>query len=137
MSAGNIDTLLDLWALNMSKHDDLGPFSSHEEMYSAIDTIKHGDAPWKSFKTSYAGELDVNAPSWQLQDYEIWFRDPDTVVRNILDNPDFNGHFDYAPYVNIDKAGNRKWNEFMSGNFPWRHAVSPLTFNSSATKILL
>ena len=73
MSAGNIDILLDLWALNMAKHDDLGPFSSYEHMYSTIDSIKQGDAPWKSFITSYAGELGPNAPSWQLEEYEVWF----------------------------------------------------------------
>ena len=53
----------------------------------------------------------------------------------MLDNPDLNGHFDYAPYVDLDKAGNRRWNEFMSGNFSWRHAVSESMFTSS-TKIL-
>lgn len=136
MSAGNINILLDLWALNMAKYDDLGPFSSYEHMYSAIDNIKHGDAPWKSFTTSYAGELHPNAPSWQLQDYEVWFRDPDRVIRNMLDNPDFDGHFDYAPYVDLDKTGNRKWNEFLSGNYSWRHAVSPSMLRWSAIKIL-
>ena len=107
MSAGNINALLDLWVLNMAKHDDMVPFSSYEHMYHTIDNIKHGDAPWKSFTTSYAGELDPNAPSWQLQDFEVWFRDLDLVVRNMLDNPDLNGHFDYAPYIDLDKAGNR------------------------------
>ena len=126
MSAGNIDILLDLWALSMEKHEDFGPFSSYESMYSAIDAIKHGDAPWKSFTTSYASELGPNAPSLQLQDYEVWFHDPDVVIRNMLDNPDFDGHFDYAPYVDLDKDGNRRWNEFLSGNFSWRHAVSVL-----------
>ena len=136
MSAGNINILLDLWALNMEKHNDLGPFSSHESMYSAIDNIKHGDAPWISFTTSYAGELGENPPSWQLQDYEVMFRDPDVVVRNILDNPDFNSHIDYAPYIDLDKTGHRRWNEFMSGNFSWRHSVSRSMLNSSAMKIL-
>ena len=57
MSAGNIDILLDLWALNMAKHDKLGLFSSYEHIYANIDGIKQEDAPWKSFTTSFAGEL--------------------------------------------------------------------------------
>ena len=73
MSARNINILLDLWALNMAKHDDVGSFSSCEHMYSVIDNIKHGDVPWKSITTSYAGELVLNAHSWQLQDYKVWF----------------------------------------------------------------
>ena len=131
MSAGNINALLDLWALNMAKHNDMGPFSSYEHMYRTIDNIKHGYAPWKSFTTSYAGKLDPNAPSWQLQDFEIWFQDPDLVVQNMLDNPDLNGHFNYAPYIDLDKAGNRRWNEFMSENFSWRHVVSESMFTLS------
>lgn len=137
MSAGNINTLFDLWALQMAKHDDVGPFSSYEQMYAAIDNITHGDVPWKSFTTSYAGELGPNPPGWQLQDYEVSFRDPDLVIRNMLDNPDFDGHFDYAPYIDLDKAGNRRWNEFMSGNFAWRHAVSSHSSTLGSTKILL
>ena len=53
MSAGNVDILLDLWALSMAKHEDCAPFSSYEQVYRTIDDIKHGDAPWKSFTTSF------------------------------------------------------------------------------------
>ena len=42
----------------------------------------------------------------------------------MLDNLDFYGQFDYAPYVDLDRAGQRRWNKFMSGNLSWRHAVS-------------
>ena len=49
----------------------------------------------------------------------------------MLDNLDFDGQIDYTPYINIDKVGNQKFNEFMSGNFAWRHAVSHvLPYNS-------
>ena len=143
MSAGNIDILMDLWALNMAKHDDLGPFLSYQQMYATIDNIKQGDAWWKSFRTSYAGGLGPNAPNWQLEDYKVWFRDLDIVIQNMLDNPDFDNQFDYAPYVELDKAGQRRWNEFMSGNFSWRHAVSmainiyPFTIKSSSKNLLL
>ena len=128
MSAGNIDILLDLWALNMANFDNCSPFSSYEHVYKTINDIKHGDAPWKSFTTSYTSELGPNAPTWQLEDYEVWFWDPEVVIRNMLNDPDFNGQFDYAPYIDLDKNGQRKWNEFMSGNFSWRHAVSSILF---------
>ncbi|KAF8873125.1 hypothetical protein BD779DRAFT_1613705 [Infundibulicybe gibba] len=123
MSAGNIDILMDTWALSMARHNDYGPFSSHEHMYAVIDAIEHGDAPWKSFTTSYAGTLGADAPSWQLADYEVWYRDPNIVIQNILDNPDFKSQFNYTPYVELDQSGKRRWNEFMSGNFSWRHAT--------------
>lgn len=37
MSAGNIDELLEIWALSMAQNDDLGPFNNYEQMYGAID----------------------------------------------------------------------------------------------------
>ena len=124
MSAGDVDELMDIWAT--SNDDDLSLFSSHEHMYATIDEIKHGVALWKS--VSYAGHLGPDPLSWQLQDYQVWHCDPDIVTTNMLDNPDFDGEFDYAPYVEVDKSGQRCWNELMSGNFAWRHAVCFILF---------
>ena len=42
----------------------------------------------------------------------------------MLDNPDFKGQFDYQPYVELGRKGERCWSNFMSGNFAWRHSVS-------------
>ena len=124
MSAGNIDELMDIWATSKEVQEDLlGPFTSHEHLYATIDSIPHGDAPWKSFTVSFVGDIQTNAPNWQTTDYEVWYRDPMTVIKNMLDNPDFDKDFDYAPFVELDSAGERRWNEFMSGNFSWRHAV--------------
>ena len=126
MSAKNIDELMDIWAT--SKDDGLSLFSSHEHMYATIDKIKHGDAPWKSFTVSYASHLGPDPPSWQLQDYRVWYHVPEVVATNMLDNPDFDGEFDYTPYVEVDKSGQRRWNEPMSGNFSWRHVVRFIPF---------
>ena len=88
MSAGEVDELMDIWAT--SNDVDLSLFSSHEHMYATIDEIKHGDTPCKSFTVSYAGHLGPDPLSWQLQDYWVWYCDPDIVTTNMLDNPDFN-----------------------------------------------
>ena len=37
------------------------------------------------------GKLGPDVPSWQLEEYEVWFQDPDVVMQNMLDNPDFDG----------------------------------------------
>ncbi len=50
MSAGNINTILELWALSLMKHDDTGPFDTYQQIYEAIDETKLGDAPWKCLK---------------------------------------------------------------------------------------
>lgn len=61
--------------------------------------------------------------------YEVWYRDPLVVTRNLLDNPNFASEFDYSPYVELGRDGKRRWSDFMSGNLAWRHSVSfpPLT----------
>lgn len=139
MSGGNIDELMDIWVSTKTEAEAFAPFESHEHMYATIDAITHGDAPWKSFTTSYAGELGPNPPTWQLQDYQVWFRDPNIVIKNMLDNPDFDQQIDYAAYVELNPSGERCWNEFMSGNYSWRHSVSSLQLyeNNSLFIILL
>jgi hypothetical protein len=124
MSQTNIDELMELWALTMAKHDDLGPFQSYQHMYDTIDATRLGDAPWKCFEATLDHEAGPNALSWQTSSYEVWFHDPDVVISNMLDNPDFHHQFDYTPYVELDKLEKRRWSDFMSGNFSWRHSVS-------------
>lgn len=123
MSAGAIDELMELWAMSAGERGDFSPFDSFEHMYASIDATKAGDAPWNCFSTTYTGPLSADTPNWQLADYEVWYRDPDIVIANILDNPDFNGQFDYSPYIELDENGQRRWNDFMSANFAWRHSV--------------
>ena len=122
MSAGDIDELMDIW-VTLKDEDDISPFSSHEHMYATINAIKYGDASWKSFIVSLAGQLGHDPPSWQLQVSQAWYCDPDVVATIILDNHDFNGEFDYAAFVEMDKSGQWQWNELMSGNFSWRHFI--------------
>ncbi|KAF8808689.1 hypothetical protein BYT27DRAFT_7222819 [Phlegmacium glaucopus] len=132
ISAGNIDILMDIWALSMAKHDDLGPFSLYQHMYSTIDSINDGNAPWKSFTVSYGRELNENSPSWMLDEYEVWYHDPLVVIRNMLDNSDFNGHYSYAPFIKVDsETGEQHWNEFMSTNYSWRKATEIYKTNNS------
>ena len=58
------------------------------------------------------------------QKYEVWCHDPDTVIWNILDNPDFECHFDPVPYITRDCDGKRRWTDFMSGQFAWQQSVN-------------
>ncbi|EDR13005.1 uncharacterized protein LACBIDRAFT_308379 [Laccaria bicolor S238N-H82] len=137
MLAGNIDELLEIWALDKMKSDQLGPFTSYEHMYSSIDAIQLGDAPWKCFTVSYTGDVQPSDPSWKSAEYKVWFRDPEVIMTQMLNNPEFNGHFDYAPYVGLDRSGKRRWSDFMSGNYAWRHRAlyCPIIAGSDKTTI--
>jgi len=48
-----------------------------------------GDAPWQCLKTLPSDPMEEDPPNWKQQEYEIWYRDLEVVVQNILANPDF------------------------------------------------
>ncbi|KAK0445666.1 uncharacterized protein EV420DRAFT_1622636 [Desarmillaria tabescens] len=122
MSQRDIDELMDLWALDLHKHEDDAPFDNHQALYKAIDEICVGSAPWKCFQTVVPPNLGADAPDWQKQPYQVWFRDPDLVIANILANRDFEKEFNTAPYVHLDAHNQWRWSDFMSGNYSWWHA---------------
>jgi hypothetical protein len=53
MSAGDINELMELWAISKAKHNELGLFESYQHMYNTIDTTRLGDTPWKCFGTGF------------------------------------------------------------------------------------
>lgn len=146
MSASTIDELLEVWTLSSVTHEDgsscdssSSPFCSHKDLYDTIDSIKLGDAKWQCLVVNDTTAVPSDAPDWRKQEYQVWFHDPDTVLANMLDNPDFADQFDYAPYIETDEKGKRRWTNFMSGNFPWRHCVCPfhsITIHSHTDRTL-
>ncbi|KAJ3804333.1 hypothetical protein F5876DRAFT_83350 [Lentinula aff. lateritia] len=131
MSQTKIDELFDIWNLhelmameaNGCTSHGMGPYRNHDDMYNLIDSIVDGGAPWNCFQTVVDEGLSAEAPEWQRTSYQIWYRNPDTVIANILANPEFANDFDPAPYVHINSDGQRHWADFMSGNWAWRHAT--------------
>ncbi|KAF7299519.1 C2H2-type domain-containing protein [Mycena indigotica] len=98
ISGSNIDELMEIWALDKLKSDELAPFANADHLYETIDATTLGDAPWKCLVTDPVSTA-ASAPEWARRSYEIWYRDPEVVVKNLLDNPDFDGLFDYSAYV--------------------------------------
>ena len=129
VSATSIDELMELWAMSKAgDEDDLPPFDLYSHLYSTINATTHRDAPWKSFIATVEEDIDANLPSWKHAQYQVWYHDPDLVLRNMLDNPEFKDQFDYVPYVEMLKDGKPKWTDFMSGNYAWRHSVCKLIY---------
>lgn len=127
MSASNINELFDSWAASMERHNADGPFDSHKEMHDRINAAHFGGAPWNCLRATVDNNVGPDAPAWRTREYEVWYRNPQVVLQNMLDNPDFNGHFDYVPYVALDKSGERRWGDYMSSNYAWSQSVGPLT----------
>jgi hypothetical protein len=77
----------------------------------------------------YGGDLGTGEPEpWKVASYEVFFRDPREVLRQQLGNPDFAEEMDFAPKrifdVRNDGDPKRRYQDFMSGNWAWRQAVS-------------
>ncbi|TFK58882.1 hypothetical protein BDN72DRAFT_781471 [Pluteus cervinus] len=140
MSQPNMNYLLHLWALSLMKYGALGPFANYQHLFDTIDATSVGDVPWKCLmvEPDRDGVPPDSLPSWKRQDYEVWYRDPDVVIKNMLDNPDFDGEFDYHPYVHLNRDGKREWCDYMSANFAWTQCGAmyvPVILGSDKTTV--
>lgn len=133
-SAGKIDNILQLWAESLERHGDDLPFLNHQDLYDTIDAIPLGSVPWESFSFAYTGpDITPDSPKWMTADYTIWYRDPHQLFLLMLQNSDFATDFDYAPLRQYDEDGNRRYQNFMSGDWAWKQAVCGI----STTLLLL
>lgn len=124
MPATIIDELLTIFAAKSVESGGKSEptFFNHKELYDTIDATLLGDASWDSFDLHYKGVVSEDSPSWMSTDHTFWFRDPRTLVQNMLANPDFNGEIDYAPFQE-HHGQNHRFENFMSGNWCWKQAV--------------
>ncbi|KAI0289882.1 hypothetical protein B0F90DRAFT_1861011 [Multifurca ochricompacta] len=136
MSASNIDLLMKLWlaSLEDSGLDTSEPFECHQDLYAKIDSSLLGDVPWQCFITGFSEDLcvPVDAPSWKQTSYEVWYHDPDLAISAMLDNPDFKGHFDMCPYMELDEHGQHCWGDIMLANVSWKHCDKIFASNADA-----
>lgn len=122
MSNANVSRLMNLlFAYNQQSP----PFSHADDMLKTIDSITVGDVPWESFAVRYNGpQPEGQVPLWMNQEYDIWFHSPHQVVWNQIGNSDFATEMDYAPKWVFNEKGKQEYEDFMSGNWAWREAVS-------------
>ncbi|KAH7903217.1 hypothetical protein BJ138DRAFT_979474, partial [Hygrophoropsis aurantiaca] len=143
MPASQIDKLLDLWAASMIKHGDKPPFADHRDLYKTIDSTPLGDVKWQNFSVNYTGEKpEVNPPPWMLENYEVWYRDPREIVRNMLASPDYVNDMDYRPFREFStKSDERQYEDFMSGDWAWNQAETiakdPNTHGSTFVPVIM
>jgi Plavaka transposase len=100
------------------------PWKTAEEMYTTIDAIKEGPAPWKIVKFQYTGPLPPGTPPrWMLETWELCFRDPRIVLLNQIALPDIQDHFNYVPYMQFNEKKDRVFSNLLSGSWAWDEAV--------------
>jgi hypothetical protein len=55
-----------------------------------------------------------------MDELNVFYYDSDLVLKQILENMDFNSQINYATYVNLDKTEKWYWSEFMFRNFTYQ-----------------
>ena len=134
MSEGNIDTLFRIFP------GEQVPFSSHNELHAAIDSLTVRGVPWQFFSIKYKGpdsnDGNMSQPKWMSDAHEISYRDPRLIIHEMLANPDFKDDMDFAPYRVFGKDGSRTYQHMMGGDWAWEQAVSVLTSPSYGPNIL-
>ena len=72
--------------------------------------------------------------------YEVWYRDPQEVVHNILMSSEFADEMDYVLYREYNTLNDQRcWQDFMSGDWAWEQVVcspSHLVINFTNVKLL-
>ncbi|KAF7341035.1 hypothetical protein MSAN_02089300 [Mycena sanguinolenta] len=132
---GEITTALDLWAAAVLKYGGDIPWKNADELYASIDSIQHGDAPWKVVRLRYRGPLPAGTPpKWMTETYELCTRNVRTVLHNQLATADFKDKFNYTPYRQYNAQGKRVFSNLMSGEWAWRQATTlPMAAHSYPT----
>ena len=130
MPASQINDLLQIWAATQHPDEEL-PFINKQHIYDTIDATILGDVPWQSFSVEFNGdvsELDHEGAPWKLKSYDVWFRNPRLILHNQLGNRDFAGEIDLCAKRVYDDKNKRWYQNFMSGNWPWRQSVCTCSF---------
>ena len=115
-----INNLLELWAATLIPHGNSPPITDHRNLHQQIDAVKLGNVRWENACLRYKGPLPrtTHHPEWKTAGYDVWYRDPHQVIKNILASPDLEGHIDYVAYREFD-GEKRQYSNLMSGNWMW------------------
>ena len=124
LSQRKIGKLLELWAATLIPHGDSPPIANYRDLHHQIDAIGLGNVSWEHASIKYNGPPSetVRPPEWKTAEYDVWFRNPRNMIKNIFANPDFEGQVDYAAYQEFSD-GHRQYGDVMSGDWAWRQSV--------------
>ncbi|KAF7977691.1 hypothetical protein HWV62_2942 [Athelia sp. TMB] len=122
-SEAGINTALDIWAASLLPFGADTPWKNADELYSTIDVIQLGDAPWKTVKVRYTGPLPAGQPpKWMTETYEFCFRNTRQVLHQQLASPNFKSKTHYVPYRQFNPQKRRVYSNLMSGDWAWKQA---------------
>ncbi|KAH9986315.1 hypothetical protein BJV74DRAFT_878515 [Russula compacta] len=122
-SAPLIDKALDIWVATVMEFGGDTPWKNSKELYATIDTIQHGDSPWKVYNIRYQGPHPQGTPpKWMTQTYELCTWDTRQVLHHQLETTQFKDSINLTPYQQFDGDGKRIWSNLMSADWAWKQA---------------
>jgi Plavaka transposase len=123
-SAKKIDRALDILAGYALEYSGVTPWKDSAELYSTIDAIQDGNAPWKVYHIHYKGPRPPGTPpKWMTETYELCTRDSHRILHHQLSTAQFKDKFNVAPYRQVNDKGVHIWSNLMSGDWAWKQAV--------------
>ena len=128
LSRKKADHLLQLWTASLVPHGVLPPITDYTDLLRQVNSIPLRDIPWESFCLRYDDPppMTTYSPEWKTAEYEVWYRNPQEVIKGILSNPEFDSHIDYSAYREFE--GTQRWySDMMSGNWSWGQSVRHTT----------
>jgi hypothetical protein len=129
MSGTHINDLFQIWAKTLSENQD--PLCEQV----AIDDLDLGGAPWSCFTVKYNGEIgEGDVTPWKHKNFEVWYRDPRTIMHNQLGNREYANELDFASKDVRDNNGKRRYSDFMSGDWSWRQSVCDIIINITLSR---
>jgi Plavaka transposase len=126
-SAASINKTLDIWAASVMEFGGSAPWKNSDALYSTIDSIQHGDAPWRTSFIRYQGpQPSGTPPKWMTETYELCVRDARQVLHAQLATTRFDGQINFVPYRQFNRKRQRVWSNLMSADWAWSQAVCTL-----------
>ena len=121
MSAANTDTLMTMVA---KLRDREFLFKGHSDIYDTIDASDMGGVSWQCLYFQYQGKIpDDQVPEWMTALYDVYYRDPRDVIKDMIADTTFKHAFDYVPYQEFDGDRDRRYENLMSGDWAFQQAV--------------
>ncbi|KAG2337593.1 hypothetical protein BDR05DRAFT_978456 [Suillus weaverae] len=138
-----IDEFLKLIRHSQTSHMKTS-FTSKYSLLKAIDKLPHA-TEWNLKRISMVGNRTANDGQQEMEDLELWLRDPVNCIHELMSNPDFEHCVSYAPEkVFADKEGKtcmfdemwtRDWWWEMQGRLPKGAVVAPVILASDKTSL--
>src|ERR1700755_17823 len=92
-------------------------------MYKTIEEIQQGDNPWKSTPFHYNGPMPKTLPKWMTKEYVLVMHYICPLLCKQIVCTDFDGHWDYVPFVAFNHNGNQVWTDIMSRDWAAKQVV--------------